>query len=202
MIDLSNQPMVRVRQRRELAELIGFETRNKYEIQTADGRPLGFAAEQGKGFLGLLTRGFLGHWRRFEIHIFSDDRSRALVLRHPFRWFFQRLEVTNVAGELIGSVQQRFAILSRRFDLEDEHGKLRFQMRAGIFSFWTFPIYRGSLKVAIIEKKWSGLLKEAFTDGDHFEVHFKSDLLTEADRQVILGTALFVDLQYFERKAR
>jgi len=201
MITLTEHEMIRVRQRREIAEFFGFETRNKYEIQNAMASPIGFAAEQGRGLWGLLARGFLGHWRNFEIHIFNFDRSPWLVLRHPFRWFFQRIEVSDTAGEKIGALQQRFSILTRCFDLEDSRGSARFQMRAGFFSFWTFPIYQGQLKVAQIEKKWSGLLREAFTDSDHFEVHFHSENLTEADRQVILAASLFVDLQYFERKA-
>ncbi len=202
MITLSEHKTIRVRQRRELAELFGFETRNKYEIQNAMESPIGFAAEQGKGFFGLLARGFLGHWRNFEIHVFNFDRTPWLVLRHPFRLFFQRIEVSDVSKERVGALQQRFSVFTRYFDLEDSRGKVRFQMRAGFFSFWTFPVYQGNTKVAQIEKKWSGLLREAFTDSDHFEVHFLSEILTEADRQLILAAALFVDIQYFERKAR
>ena len=35
-----------ITQRRELAELIGFETRNKYEIKNEQAQVIGFCAEQ------------------------------------------------------------------------------------------------------------------------------------------------------------
>ena len=94
---------IQVVQRRELAELFGFETRNKYSIEV-DGSEELFAAEQGKGGLAFLARFFLGHFRTFEIHFF--DRARSLVLRavHPFRFFFQRLEVFLPDGRPLGAI--------------------------------------------------------------------------------------------------
>jgi hypothetical protein len=62
-------------QRKELAELFGFETRSKYAIE-ADCVPFAFAAEQGKGDRAFLARMFHGHYRTFEIHFF---RRRALA---------------------------------------------------------------------------------------------------------------------------
>src|SRR6478752_4271537 len=99
-------------QKRELAELFGIETRNKYSIE-AGGAPFAFAAEQGKGGLAFLARMFFGHWRTFEIHFF--DEARQLVLRavHPFRFLFQRLEVFAADGRMLGAIQQRFSVFSK-----------------------------------------------------------------------------------------
>ena len=69
-------------------------------------------AEQGKGGLAFLARSFLGHFRRFEIHFFDTARALVLCAVHPFRWFFQRLEVSFADGRPIGAIQQRFAIFS------------------------------------------------------------------------------------------
>src|SRR5688572_26205255 len=51
---LRSQNELYVRQSHELAELLGFETRNKYGIYTSDQRQVGFVAEQSKGILGFL----------------------------------------------------------------------------------------------------------------------------------------------------
>ncbi len=113
---------VMIVQKRELAELFGIETRNKYSLEV-NGAPFAFAAEQGKGGLAFLARMFLGHWREFEIHFF--DNTRQLVLRavHPFRFFFQRLEVFTADGRALGAIQQRWAFFSKRFDVEDPTGR-------------------------------------------------------------------------------
>lgn len=202
MFELKAQNEIIVRQRKELAELIGFETRNKYEILDQHQNSLGFAAEQSKGFLGLLVRQFLGHWRRFEIHIFDTNRNEILKVVHPFRWFFQRLEISNKQGQLLGSLQQRFAILNKKFDLEDSRGNVILTVRSPFWKIWTFPFCdpRGH-EVARVEKKWSGLLKEVFTDSDNFKISFTGPQLTEEQRNLILCSAFFIDLQYFEKKA-
>lgn len=190
-----------VRQRRELAELFGFETRNKYAIARADGREVGFAAEQQKGFLGALLRQLLGHWRTFEIHIFDSSRQPVLRALHPFRFLFQRLEVYDSRGRLIGSLQQRFAIFSKRFDVLDTQDRVLMTVRSPFWRIWTFPFEKGGRRVASVEKKWSGLLAEAFTDKDSFRVTLSDPSLTPDERQLILAASLFVDLQYFEEKA-
>lgn len=85
-------------------EWLGFETRN--------GAELGFAAEQRKGLLGALFRNLFGHWRRFEIHVFNPARELVLVVHHPFRFFFQGMEVRTPDGQIIGAMQ-RLGLKSR-----------------------------------------------------------------------------------------
>jgi uncharacterized protein YxjI len=194
-------PELYVRQRREIAELFGFETRNKYAIRTPDQREVAFAAEPRKSWLDALARHFLGHFRRFEIVIFDANRREILRALHPFRFFFQRLEI-HAGGAPLGALQQRMSVLSKRFDVLDAQGHALFEMRSGLFRIWTFPFFRGDRQVAVIEKKWSGALSEVFTDKDSFRVAFEDPSLTRDERALVLASALFVDLQYFERKSR
>lgn len=191
-----------VRQQREVAELFGFETRNKYAISTSEREPIGFAAEQHKGILGFLLRQFLGHWRKFEIIFFDVERKPLFRAVHPFRFFFQRLEIYDAAGRLLGSLQQRWGFFAKRFDVQQPDGSMLFEMRSGFFKLWTFPFFRDGFEQAVIEKRWSGALTEMFTDKDNFRVRFLNPALSNDERQLILAAAIFVDLQYFEKKAR
>lgn len=194
---------VYIRQKRELAELIGFETRNKYAIESEDGRAIGFAAEQQKGVLGFLFRQFLGHWRPFEIHFFDSMRQLTLRTVHPFRFLFQRLEIFLADGTKVGAIQQRFAILSKRFDFEDSMGQVTMSVSSPVWRIWTFPIIKRGQTVGVIEKKWTGLLTEAFTDKDQFRIQFSEGQdLADEEKLLILASGLFVDLKYFEAKAR
>jgi uncharacterized protein YxjI len=200
-IDLSS-PKILVKQRYEIAEFMGYETRNKYEIQDAQQMPIGFAAEQQKGIVGFFLRQFLGHWRTFDLHFFNLQRQRCLTCHHPFRFFFQRFEVYNAQGEFLGALQQKFSILSKKFDIEDRTGAVVFEMSSPLLKMWTFPIRRGNFEVAVITKKWSGVFTEILTDKDNFEIDFISPNLTLQNKQVILAAAIFIDLQYFEAKAK
>lgn len=192
----------KVFQRKEIAELFGFETRNKYAIELENGEPIGFAAEQGKGAWGIILRQLLGHWRPFFIQVFDQQKNPAYVAEHPFRFFFQRLEVKRaIDGKRIGTIQQRFGIIHKKFDILDERGKLIMHMHAPIWKLWTFPILKGDYEVALILKKWSGVLKEVFTDTDSFTIEFKSKQLTLAEKEMILLATLFIDIIFFEGKA-
>jgi hypothetical protein len=121
---IQNTAEIVIVQKKELAELFGFETRTKYSIE-ANGTPFAYAAEQGKSGIDFVARYFLGHWRTFEIHFFDDARELVFRALHPFRFLFQRLEVVAADGRPLGAVQQRWAFLSKRFDVLDANGSGR-----------------------------------------------------------------------------
>lgn len=198
IVQQSNE--ITIVQKRELAELFGFETRNKYSIEV-NGAPFAFAAEQGKGGLAFLARMFVGHWRSFEIHFF--DNARQLVLRavHPFRFFFQRLEVSAADGRPLGAIQQRWAFFSKKFDVTDPGGRVLLTVSSPLWRPWTFAFERDGQELARVEKKWANMLQEMFTDADRFRVVFQSHQLGLDERSLVLAAGIFIDLQYFEQKA-
>lgn len=190
-----------IQQVRELWELVGFETRNKYRIVDESGKVIAYAAEQQKGFFGFLARQFLGHWRSYEIHFFNEQKQILLTVHHPFRFFFQKFSVRDPQGRILGEVEQHFSLISKKFSLRSQTTHRKFMMKSPIWRIWTFPITEGRRPVALIEKKWSGFLKEVFTDADQFRLGFQDEQLSNEDRKILLAAGLFVDLQYFEAKA-
>ena len=201
MLSLLGNSTVMIRQRRELVELFGFETRNKYSVEAESGELLGFAAEQQKGLFGFMLRQILGHWRSFEIHIFDPDRKVRCVAKHPFRFYFERLEICSNGGELLGCLERRFEILGKRFDLCDASGNLLMTVRSPLWRIWTFPFKRSGQDVAVVTKRWGGVVKELFTDADTFALQFIDSSLPEVQRMLLVAAAIFIDLRYFERKA-
>lgn len=184
-----------------MAEFFGYETRNKYEILTEQSQVVGFAAEQQKGWWNFLVRQFLGHWRSFEVRIFDELRQPIFICQHPFRFYFNRFEISDHLGQPLGALQKRFGILTRVFDVEGSRGEILLRMSSPIYRFWTFYFFRRDQEVSRIEKKWSGLMSEAFTDRDNFKLTFSDRNLPTSQKALLLAAALFVDLIYFERKA-
>lgn len=198
---LQNAQAVKIKQVRELIEMIGFEARNKYSIETEDGEVIGSAAEETKGFLGAVFRQILGHWRSFVIHIFGTDHSEVYLLNHPFRFYFERLEVASRSGELIGTIERRFSFLTKKFEVEDPHGRVIMSVASPIWRIWTFRFLAfDGRERAVVSKKWSGLGREMFLDADNFVLSFSSSDLTANERVLLLAAALFIDIRYFERK--
>lgn len=200
-MNLLSTSKIIVQQRKELVEVFGFETRNKYEIFDDQKNRIGFCAEQQKGFLGILLRQFLGHWRKFEVHFFDENRNLVLVAKHPFRFFFQEFHVFDAEGNKLGWANQRFGIFTKKFDVLSPQNELIYKMRSGFFKIWTFPLTspQGQEK-AVIRKRWGGMLKELFLDADNFAVEIVDSTISRQHRELILALSVFADLQYFERK--
>ena len=114
-MNLQQTQKVIIYQRKELAELFGFETRNKYEIFDENKNLIGFCAEQQKGVLGFIFRQFIGHWRSFEVHFFNQQRQTVFKSIHPFRFFFQEFEVLDSSNKSIGLIKQRFGIVKKKW---------------------------------------------------------------------------------------
>ena len=75
------------------------------------------------------------------------------------------------------------------------------EVASPIWKLWTFPFIAGGAEVASVKKKWSGILSEAFTDRDNFQVEFHTEDLPNDQRKVILAAAIYIDLMYFEKKS-
>lgn len=200
-IQLNVHQNLLIKQVHEMGEWFGFETRNKYQIVDERNQPVAFAAEQQKGVFGFLVRQFLGHWRSFEFHVFNPARQKMLTARQPFRFFFQRLEVFDSSGSFVGAIQQRFSVLTKRFDVQNERGMTIMEVASPLLKLWTFPFMSNGRQVACIQKKWSGIFMEAFTDKDTFLVEFSDPAMSQQEREMVLAAALFIDLRYFENKA-
>lgn len=189
-----------VRQVREMAELFGFETRNKYQITDENKNVVAFAAEESKGFLGFLMRQFLGHWRKFDIHFVLPNNQPFLSAHHPFRFYFERLEIKDARGNALGAVEKRFSILTKRFDILNDRGLTVMEVSSPIWKLWTFNFMHQGRQIASVQKKWSGIFSEVLTDRDNFMVEFTDSSMDQRERTLILAAALFVDIIYFEKK--
>ncbi|MFO0584209.1 MAG: phospholipid scramblase-related protein [Anaeromyxobacter sp.] len=199
---LDAAPRLVVRQARDWAELVGWESPNRYALLTEDGALAGWALEETGGAGRLFARWFLKANRPFEMRVVAASEGgagpRALQLRRPFTWLFARLEVTGEGGQPLGTIQQRFSLLRRKLDVVTPDGRLLARIVGPWFRPWTFVVLRGESDVELgrIEKRWSGAVSELFTDADTFLVTFgRADA---ALRRLLLAAAVLVDFRWFE----
>lgn len=197
---LSHEKLLHVQQVHEGFEIVlGWESRNKYRILNESMQPVAYAAEISTGIRGAIMRQFFGHWRRFDVTIFNQDRKAEFFLNFPFRFFFKTLFVKDSKGTDVGKLEQRFAIFRKKFDIFDRYHQKIGRINSSFFRFWTFDIYSPTgMKIASIKKRWSGVFSEVFTDKDNFVVEYYSSELREEARAMILSTCIMVDIIYFE----
>ena len=188
-----------VKQVKEWGEILtGFETRNRFRIFDEDGQALAYAAEEGGGLGVMILRNVLGRCRACKIHIYTPDGQQVGYGDKPFRFYFHRMEAYE--GERkIGAIQRRFSFLHRKFTVEDAQGKAVLDIVSPRFRIWTFKLFLDGEEVGRISKKWSGLLKEAFTDADNFGVEFNHPKLPMDVKKLLLVAVFLVDFVCFEK---
>jgi uncharacterized protein YxjI len=197
MEDLTAISGLIISQQKEWAEILtGFETKNRYLVSDNNGRGLYQAAEE-KG--SLLARWFLKALRPFTITVVRDGGQVVLRIVRPFRFYFHRAEVLDGQGQSLGVIERKFSVLRRIYSVQTRSGRELFEMFGPILHPWTFHIKKGNRELGKITKKWSGLLKEGFTDADTFGVMFPAEWDVKL-KGLFLGAVFLIDFVHFENK--
>lgn len=197
---LLEAPSLRMRQMRELAEvLIGWESKNQYEVCDETGRVTVYVGETGDGWGSALKRNFWPFYKA-RLECMTLGGSVALALERPWSFIFAKANIEAWDGRLMGTIQQRFTFFGRRLELRSPGGAVIATAEGPLFKPWTFNIVQRGVEVAVVRKRWSGLLQEVFTDADTFTLEFKPECTDARLRQMILALALLVDLTYFDNR--
>ena len=196
----SDYTRLAVKQRRSWFEAItGFEQPNQYTVLANGGGAAFVVQEQSQGLAEMFMRLFLGPWRPFESHVEDTRRGTiAMRLRRPFRWFLPELVVCDADGNEIARIVKRWTWFASRYEIVDATGLLLGEVNGPFFRPWTFEISDGTKPVAMVRKKWSGLITEAFTDADNFEVTFEEGA-SPMWKPLSLACAVLIDVVHFER---
>jgi len=186
-----------ISQKKEWGEILsGFETRNKYAVLDEAGTTLYFAAEADGS---LLARWFLRALRPFTIVVMSSEGQEVLRINRPFRFYFHRAEVVDGQGHVLGVIEKQFSLLRKKYAVHNAEGEEIFQLFGPILHPWTFEIRHGETAYGKITKKWSGLMKEGFTDADNFGIMFPQDWDVRL-KGLFLGAVFLLDFVHFENK--
>ena len=200
-LQLDGRRALRVRQVKEWGEILtGFETKNRYQVLDDRDQLVLFAGEVESGALQLISRLFLKAKRPFTMELRTPDNRLALTLKRPWRWFFSRMEVLGPSGQHLGSIQQRFKLIGRLYDVLSPTGELWATLEGPLFHPWTFWVNRAGIAVGKIAKRWSGLGKEMFTAADNFGVEFQPELRGEPLRTLVLAATFLIDFVHFEQR--
>mgnify|MGYP001178416939 CR=1 FL=1 len=185
-----------VRQKKEWTEILtNLEGKNKYVVSTPDGHEIYYAAED-KG--SLLLRWFLKAFRPFNLSVITKENEVVIRVVRPFKFYFHQLNILNNEGESLGVLKRQFSILRRRYTLTDKSGKEIFHLLGPLLKPWTFVIVKDHIEVGTISKKWSGLMKEGFTDADNFKIVFPEEWNIES-KALLLGAVFLIDFVHFEK---
>ena len=195
MVDLSKYPEFLVKQKVERFEAFtGLESKNRYTITTPDGEPLLYAYETSGG----LSRIFLKKHRPLSIHVVDTNNEPVLTASRRFFWFLSHLHIKDGNGQAIGSLYRRLSLVNRLLTIEDSARVVLAEIRGPLFRPNTFTVHKAE-EIGRITKRWSGIGKEMFTDADTFRVEMDTSKVNQEFALLMLGSALAIDLDFFEK---
>lgn len=198
MEQLASLKGVYVEQKKEWGEILtGFETINRYAVMDESGQELYFAIEvPGNGF----ARFFLKALRPFTLKVMDINKSVVIRVERPFRFYFHEMQIFDGQGNLLGTIHRKFSMMRRIYSVRTSGGQ-EYQLFGPILHPWTFEILKDGMPQGKIVKKWSGLLKEGFTDADNFGVDFfpEWDVRIKA---LFLGVVFLIDFVHFENNGK
>jgi uncharacterized protein YxjI len=148
-----------------------------------------------------MKRLFLRSMRPFTSHVEDLTQNRPmLVLRRPFRFIFHRLEVRDSQGNLVGAIQKKWTWFRRKYIVEGPDGQDVATLFGPFFRPWTFQIRMpgSDIEIGLVQKKWSGLLKEMFTQADNFWVSYEQ-VSDPSLRALLFAATVLIDIVHFER---
>ncbi len=192
--------MLRVRQKKEWGEILtGFEGRNRYQVVGDDGQLVFYAGEVEGGLGTFLVRLLLKNSRPFTMELKTPEGATVLRLRRPWRFWFSHLDVEDGEGRILGSIQQRFAFFQKLYDVLGPSGEVLATLRGPFFRPWTFNIELNGQEVGRIQKRWSGLGREMFSDADNFGVAFEQ-VRDARLRSLVVAATFLIDFVHFENR--
>ena len=191
-----------VRQRKRWLEILtSFDARNTYLVYDEANNPIVQVQEGGTGFGSVLKRLILAAYRPFTATVTDLGKSTdVLTLRRPFRFIFHRLEVRTTDGQLIGALQKRWTWFRRKYTVENAQGQEIATLFGPFWRPWTFKIQvpDSATELGLIQKKWSGLGKEMFTQADNFWIEL--DRVQDPQlRTLLFASTVLIDVVHFER---
>ncbi|XP_021968253.1 phospholipid scramblase 1 [Folsomia candida] len=205
---LAHLDQIFVKQKIEALEVIlGCETNNKYIVKDAAGRDM-FTAKESTDFC---TRQCCGNIRPFDLLIKDFSGQEVIHLTRPlacgsccFPCCLQSIQIFAGNGELLGTIEQVWTFWIPKYLVKNGNGEVVLKIEGpcctcACCADVDFKILSvsGDIEVGRISKKWSGLLKEAFTDADNFGITFPMDLDVKM-KAVMLGALFLIDFMFFE----
>lgn len=174
MTSLFDHERVIINQRPKVIEMT-----NEYRIRDEEGRDIGVIRQENQLALKKVAR-FLGQFDQYlthELGVYDAAGQKVLHLLRPRKLVKSKVQVSDGAGGLVGSIIQQNVVGKINFALEDASGQRLGEIRAENWRAWNFAIVDvGGTEVGRITKTWEGLAKTVFTTADDYVLEVSPQL--------------------------
>jgi len=171
--------------------------RDTYDLLEAETQtPLGQAKDEPATWAKWLRLGVKKAFLPTTLNVYAGGNPSPVLRIHKRPAILRtRLEVRDASGQILAGLQSKVFSMGGAFRILDPAGQEIGELK-GNWKGWDYEATIQGQSIGIVTKKWSGLLKEVFTNADQYlvQAHQPQHL------SLMLGLALSVDLVYKERQ--
>ncbi len=168
---------------------------NTYQISNGSGQHLGSIQQTKSNWLRFF-RFFARRALWFQFHIIDNNAETQVIIRRGWSFFgYAPISVSNKEGKIIGYIHRNFTLVGYSFYIQNAE-RLKIALLEGSWLSWNFTIKREDTTIAIIDKEWTNLGKELFTNSDKYRVQLTEiiEIYSTEERTLLTCAALLVDI--------
>ncbi|XP_063965179.1 phospholipid scramblase 1-like [Lytechinus pictus] len=192
------------------------EMKNKYTIKNSLGQQIFYAFEESS----CCHRYWCRQGRGLDIHVIDNEQREVMKIVRPFQccagccWCADTeccaylIQIEAPPGNIIGYAKQTKSWWYPHMDVMDADMNPILKIRGPCCICQTiccrcdveFKVMSNDLssELGVIQKQWSGWLRECFTKADHFGMTFPSDLDVKA-KATLMGALFLIEFMFFEQ---
>ncbi|MFT3824695.1 MAG: phospholipid scramblase-related protein [Chitinophagaceae bacterium] len=182
----------------EKVQFLRFE--NAYRVYDRDGLQVGNVVQRVSGWHKFLRLFLNKAMFPFTMEIIDAYEEVLVTIKRGWTFWMSKVTITDARGNLIGTIRQKFKFFKPTFRISNVSGE-EIASITGDWKAWNFTIMddKGH-EIGYINKKWAGVLKEAFTSADKYYVTIVPEYAEDTNKINIVSTAICIDMILKESK--
>lgn len=130
-----------------------------------------------------------------------DMQDQKLVsIKRGWTFWMSKIVILDATDSVIGTIKQKFKLFRPTFRITDS-SENEMAVITGDWKAWNFQIQDASgNQIGSINKKWAGILKEAFTTADKYYVSIVPEYAEDVKKIAIVACAITIDMVLKESK--
>ncbi len=177
-----------------------FKFEAEYKVFGEDGNQIGLIKQRlsaGQKILRLLLNKAM---LPFLLEITDMEGNVLAVIKRGWTFFMSEIVISNGNQEVLGFIKQKWAFLKPTFHIMSAN-RTKIAEIKGDWKGWNFVISEDNGQpIGTISKKWAGAMKEIFTTADKYNVSIREEYKENADKIVVVSTAVTIDMVLKESK--
>lgn len=171
-----------------------FKFGNTYKVYNKETEQVGVITQKISGwhkFLRLLINKTMFP---FLLEIRDMDNDLLASISRGWTFWRSKITITDNDDEVVGRITQKFKLFKPTFVITDADQNTIAKI-TGDWKAWNFNIEDGNQNnIGTINKKWNGIVKEAFTRADKYYVAIVPEYAEDRSKMAIVSAAITIDM--------